>query len=238
MDESLDLLCRGLDYLGIPPDSLTIDRYEKFIAELIHWCRRYRLVSKPERLTIVRDHLLDSLSVVASIRRESIPVIVDLGAGAGFPGLCVKIALPQIPLTLIDSREHRVQFLKAACGKLNLVECHIIGVQLQRKITRETAGLAENFSIVLARGFASLKQTVSLGLPLLQPGGCFILHRGSDAVGEIEESKTYLDRESVTLETVIPDPLAEFHAAAGGEFQADRPAKFVVILRKKNSRGR
>jgi len=177
MSDIINLLTQGLHSLHINPEPVMLEQFHRYILETQKWCRRTRLVSNPETGELINRHILDSLAAIPFVQQGAPGSIVDLGSGAGFPGMCVAIAQPDVLLTLIEARQVRVEFLKTVVRVLSLNNCLVLNMRLDQKI-KLPDHLSHNFNIVMARGFAPLAKTVALGYPFLNDAGRFVLHRG------------------------------------------------------------
>jgi 16S rRNA (guanine527-N7)-methyltransferase len=139
---------------------------------------------------IAKKHFIDSLSLLPWMD-ENIKLL-DIGAGAGFPGLPLKIVRPDIKLTLLDSTRKKVNFLRETADMLGLmdVECiHARAEELNRK--PEYSG---RFDACTARAVARLSKLVRYALPFLKPGGFFLAMKGQSADDEINEAKQMIDK--------------------------------------------
>ncbi|MFC1850295.1 16S rRNA (guanine(527)-N(7))-methyltransferase RsmG [candidate division CSSED10-310 bacterium] len=189
MDKALDMLRKGLAVLNIPSSGIILDQFELYIEEIQKWSQRYRLVSKVDAVTLVQNHILDSLTVVPEIEQKASTTVLDIGSGAGFPGLCVKIALPDLEVTLLDSRQHRIEFLKAVIRSLGLKSCFSLEARLEEDLPLKLLHYEAHFDIILARGFASIPDIVRLTSPLLNKNGRYILHRGNTVKKELSAAQ-------------------------------------------------
>jgi 16S rRNA (guanine527-N7)-methyltransferase len=137
-------------------------------------------------------HFLDSLScllVLAGLPREEWRGL-DIGAGAGFPGLPLKIARPQMELALLEAKKKRVQFLQHLVGRLELS-----GIEVVRGRAEELGhkqGHREGYDLVLARAVATLPVLLEYALPLCRTGGMLIAQKGPDIKEELEASHVAL----------------------------------------------
>ncbi len=169
-DPPIVILARGASALGAPLSPPQLDQFARYLTELEKWNRRINLTGTRDPHEIVIRHLLDSLAgerVLRDLVGEA--EIADLGSGAGFPGLPLKIARPSLRLTLIEPRQKRAAFLLHVCGVLGLS-----GVQ----VVEETIGAdspppeyAGRFDRVLMRAVADPIEAVRLARPLLRQEG-------------------------------------------------------------------
>lgn len=175
------------------------DKFDLYLKELIEWNKKFNLtsVTDPEEIRI--RHFEDSFSVLQAIDLNN-QKVVDVGAGAGFPGIPLKITRPGIKLTLIEATRKKVDFLD-----------HIIKV-LQLENTEAVWGRAEvlskdskyfgKYHVALARAVAKLPDLIKYCLPLLRPNGIFIAMKQDDVQDEIKEAKKALEKFYGTIKEI------------------------------------
>ncbi len=147
-----------------------MDRFRVYLRVLREWNRVFRLVADDQEETIVWGHFMDSLSAFRLLREgES---LLDVGSGAGFPGVPLKIASPTIRLSLVESRGRKVSFLKQLLRELDLKDVAVHASRIQE------AGLSERFTAIVSRGLAPPRRWLSWVSGLLDEGGRIILMLG------------------------------------------------------------
>lgn len=174
---------RGLPELGLGPE--LIEPLEAFSRMLLEKNRVMNLTAITEPKDVAALHLLDSLALVelAGLEGQS---VVDVGAGAGFPGVPLAIARPAASITLLDSLGKRVDFLRESCGALGL---HNVSCVHQR--AEDFAGeRREDFDWAVSRAVAALPMLCELCLPLVKTGGCLLAMKSVDTEEEIASSQT------------------------------------------------
>lgn len=171
--EGSDLLLRFREEarsLGVDLGPGQLDRFRVYLRVLREWNRAFRLVADDQEETVVWLHFMDSLSAYRLLREgES---LLDVGSGAGFPGVPLKIASPSIRLSLVESRGRKVSFLKQLLRELDLED---VAVHASRV---EQAGLSERFTAIISRGLAPPRRWLSWVSGLLDEGGRIILMLG------------------------------------------------------------
>lgn len=160
------------------------EKFESYIKELIAWNEKFNLTSitDPEEIRI--KHFEDSLSVLQAIDLKNEKVL-DIGTGAGFPGIPLKIARPDIKLTLMDSTKKKTEFLKHIIKALDLSDVKVVW-------GRAGEVLLGHFDVVVARAVAKLPKLVPIALTYLKPGGLLIAQKGPEVEeysGKIKEIK-------------------------------------------------
>jgi len=161
---------------------------EKYLDEILSWNKKINLVSrKASRSDIIKHHIGDSL-IISNYFDFSKPLrIIDIGAGAGFPGIPLKIMFPDISLTLVDSTRKKVDFLNHIIGILNLSNTDAIWDRAEN-LTKNKKYM-ENFDVAFARAVSNLKTISEYCLPFLKRGGTFIVQKGKDIENELKEAK-------------------------------------------------
>lgn len=176
------LLWQGLEALGLPTAGApALARYGTLLAEKN---KVMNLTAITEEADMAALHFLDSAAILslADLRNKT---LADVGTGAGFPGLPVRIVEPSVRLTLLDAQNKRVEFLKEVCGDLGLtdVEC------VHGRAEEFAADHRESFDLVTSRAVANLRVLSELCLPLVKPGGYFLAMKSVDSDAELAEAQ-------------------------------------------------
>jgi 16S rRNA (guanine527-N7)-methyltransferase len=151
--------------------------FEKYIIELLAWNQKFNLtaITNPEEIKL--KHFADSLSLLEAVNLTTESVI-DVGAGAGFPGIPLKIARPNIKLTLLEATRKKTEFLKHLVGVLGLKDVEIVWGRAE-----EYKG---QFDVAVARAVAKLDKLCGYCLPLVKPGGLFVAYKGEKVEAEVD----------------------------------------------------
>ena len=136
---------------------------------------------------LIPDHFLDSLSTALGGSFVDRNRVVDIGSGAGFPGIPLKIAFPGILITLVESRRKRAEFLRNACLELELKDASVFTERAEA--AGRDPGLREKNNLVVARAVADLRVLLEYALPLLTTGGLFIALKGPKGLDEASAAK-------------------------------------------------
>jgi 16S rRNA (guanine527-N7)-methyltransferase len=190
----MDILKKCIFPLGISLTGAQIDQFETYYHELISWNEKVNLTSITDFEEVQIKHFLDSLTVAMALGSENFtrPLnIIDVGTGAGLPGLPLKIALPQIRLTLLEATAKKTRFLSHLITELGLQKVNIVTGRAE-EVAHEPA-YREAFDIVLARALAPLPALVELALPFCAVGGRLIAHKKGNIREEIEQSKKAIE---------------------------------------------
>jgi 16S rRNA (guanine527-N7)-methyltransferase len=193
------LFVEGAKAFGIDLDERKIEAFELYLKELLKWNRKINLTAIRSEKGILLKHFLDSLSVYPYLTERSF--ILDIGAGAGFPGLPLKIVRPAVELTLIDSVRKKVDFQRHVIRILGLKGVEAIHGRVQDKgILRDLGG---RFDIILSRAFSDLQTLLALSLPFLKQEGTVIAMKGEV---DDEEIKHLAGTEEITyrLQKTVP----------------------------------
>ena len=170
-----------------------ISNLSDFYKMVIEWNERMNLTAITEEEEFIAKHILDSLSVVDVLKRYGLlsedNKILDLGTGAGFPGIPLKIYVNNLNITLMDALQKRITFLNEVIKKLRLSN---IATLHQRAEEISQTNLRETFEVVLSRAVAALPTLLEYALPFVKVGGFFIAWKGCKANEEVELSKNAL----------------------------------------------
>jgi len=182
-------LIEGAQCLGLSLTSEQIERFQAYYNELIDWNRRMNLTAIVNYEEVQVKHFLDSLTV--SMAFSKIPsTVMDVGTGAGLPGVVLKIAYPNIELTLIDSIQKKATFLGHLIDVLKLDGVQVVTGRAE-ELAHDT-NYRERFDAVLSRGVARLAVLAELTLPFCAIGGVFIAMKKQKDRGEVDEAEAAL----------------------------------------------
>lgn len=181
----VDALRDGARQLGIELDDARIGQLDRFAALLVETNKTLNLTRITEPAEIVTGHYLDSLTCIAAFNIAHGPRVIDVGSGAGFPGVPIKIARPDIDLTLLDSSRKKLKFIERAARAIG-IDVTLLHARAE-EAGRDPAH-RESYDVAVARALADMKTLVELCLPLVKIGGVLIAAKSDDAVDEIEEA--------------------------------------------------
>lgn len=191
------ILSEGFQTLGLDLDAQALLRFRRYYDALESQNRVMNLTAITGEADSARLHFLDSAALLTLAPFEGRRVI-DVGTGAGFPGLALKIACPSLELTLLDSLDKRVRFLEGVCTDLGFtdVRCH------HARAEEAPAELRESFDIAVSRAVARLNLLCELCLPFVRVGGVFLAMKGPGAAEETEEARRAITALGGELERV------------------------------------
>lgn len=201
-EESLQELVEGARELGVEIDRERQQQLADYADLLLDWNQRINLVRVNSREELLRAHLLDSLWCSAAVDLRGELRLLDIGSGAGFPGIPLQISWPALRVSLLESQQKRSLFLAEAVRRLGLANCTVLTGRAE-SLARERA-YREAFDCAVARAVASLAVLVELALPFVAPGGRFVALKGSAAWAEISDAEYALQQLGGAVERVIP----------------------------------
>ena len=188
-------LKNGLEKMGIAADETALDRFEAFHAILDEYNARMDLTAVLDEDERVDRHDLDSAAPLAHGLLAQGAKVIDVGTGAGFPGLPLKIAQPDISLTLLDSLDKRVRFLGDVCAATGLTDVTCLHTRAE-----EAPELRGQFDAAVSRAVARLYLLCELCLPFVRTGGVFLAMKGPDCAAELDEARSAIRKLGGTYE--------------------------------------
>lgn len=205
----MDKLFIGAERLGLKLGERELACFQTYYEELIDWNQRMNLTAITEYEAVQINHFLDALTVALVWKPESPQSwVIDVGAGAGIPGIPLKIAFPQIRLVLLEATAKKTTFLRHIVGKLGLNDVEIV-VGRAEEMAHQSEH-REQFNIVLSRAVAELATLVELTLPFCVKGGLVIAYKKGDIKQELSQAETAIATLGGKLKEVRPVTLPEF----------------------------
>lgn len=185
-----ETFAQALTDLGLSHSDAQLAQYATYFEYLVSENQKMNLTGITDEPGVYLKHFYDSLTLVEALpqlKTESL-TLCDVGAGAGFPSLPVKIALPQLEVSIVDSLNKRIEFLQRLSDRLNLQNVHLFHDRAET-FGGKKSPQRENFDVVTARAVAPLNVLAELCLPLAKVGGVFVAMKASQAEDELAQAK-------------------------------------------------
>jgi 16S rRNA (guanine527-N7)-methyltransferase len=214
----IDLLAAGARAFDLDLSPAQLDQFARYAALLIEWNQRFNLTAIVDPREIVIKHFLDSLSALRSIPPGPIKLI-DVGAGAGLPGLPLKLVRPNVSLTLLEATRKKCDFLKAVIDDLQLTDVQVINARA------EDAGRAaehrEVYDVAIARAVGEMPVLLEYLLPLVRIGGRAIAQKSREVLNEVQHAELALSTLGGRLDDIVAVKVPELNEA-----------RYLVVIEK------
>ena len=184
----MEALVRGAAALGIALDAGQIDQFARYRDLLLEWNARFNLTAITDPAEIVTRHFLDSLTVAQGLPadlRAGMPRVLDVGAGAGFPGLALAIAFPAWRVTLLEATGKKVRFLEAVIAEMGATNARTLTGRAEE--VAHQPGQRGAYDVVTARAVASLPTLLEYCAPFAAVGGWLVLPKKGDLAAELAQ---------------------------------------------------
>jgi len=194
-------ISQGCSVLNPELDDAAVEKFVVFIRLLEKWNRVTNLTAVRDPLQMVTRHILDSLAVIPFLTRGS---LLDVGSGAGLPGVPIAIARPGLDVTLLDANAKKLRFVRQAAAELGLDNVQVVQARMQEYQP------GRSFDMVISRAVASLDELYQQTVHLLRPGGRMLFMKGAvpeQEIGALQDGRAGLHIERLN----IPGLAAERH---------------------------
>jgi len=191
---NMKYLIEGAAKLGLKLSSYQLEQFDIYYRELVDWNNRVNLTTIIDSKDAQIKHFLDSLTVITALKqRNNIGNMrfIDVGTGGGFPGIPLKIALPDIKMVLLEATAKKAAFLSHLIEKLGMKNIDVITGRAEE--AAQNPQYREQFDIVLSRAVAALPVLVELTLPFCTVGGSVIAQKKGDIQLELEQAAKAID---------------------------------------------
>ncbi|XYQ03086.1 16S rRNA (guanine(527)-N(7))-methyltransferase RsmG [Bacillus safensis] len=220
---NIEQFTAALEEKGITLSPMQLEQFETYFRMLVEWNEKMNLTSITEKEEVYLKHFYDSISAAFFIDFHKLTTICDIGAGAGFPSIPLKICFPHLHVTIVDSLQKRITFLNELAKGLNLQDTTFYHDRAetfgQRKEKRES------YDLVTARAVARLSVLSELCLPLVKKEGLFVALKASAADEEMQAGKKAV--------TVLGGEVVEKHSFVLPLEESER--NIIVIEKKKQT---
>lgn len=190
-----------LSSIGITLDEKQKQQFYDFYETLVEWNKIMNLTGITEYEEVNEKHFVDSLSITKAIDLEKVESVIDVGTGAGFPGIPLKIAFPHLKVVLLDSLNKRIKFLDTVIEKLNLENIRTIHGRAEDYAKQSE--YREQFDLCVSRAVANLSTLSEYCLPYVKVGGIFIPYKSGEIDEEVTVSKKAIHILGGKLQDVI-----------------------------------
>lgn len=190
-----------LDEFNISYKDRMIEQFNLYYDILIQWNKFMNLTGITEYYDVTVKHFIDSLSIVKIIDMTNVTSLIDVGTGAGFPGVPIKIIFPHIKICLLDSLNKRVKFLNEIISKLDLDNISALHGRAEEIAKR--GEYREKYDLCVSRAVANLSSLSEYCLPFVKKGGQFISYKSSDIDKELLSSKHAISVLGGEIEDII-----------------------------------
>jgi len=195
-----ELLISGAEELGV---NLTLEQLNSlfiYSSELRKWNRRINLTSITNERDVIIKHFLDSLSYLKGFDPAPGLRLLDMGSGAGFPAIPLKIACPELSVTLVESTKKKASFLRHIIRTLPLDQAEVKDVRIEEL----PESSRKSYDVITARAFSDIRSAAAAGVIYLKPGGVMVLSRGGEETAD-ESALRSLDVEcEARNELILP----------------------------------
>ncbi|MCC8073959.1 MAG: 16S rRNA (guanine(527)-N(7))-methyltransferase RsmG [Clostridiales bacterium] len=184
-----ELLSRSAEYIGVDLGNYGLDRFDTYAERLVRWNDHVNLTAITDPDEIVIKHFIDCLYITKFVSFTENSKLVDVGSGAGFPGIPLLIANPDLNVTFVDSVKKKLGFIKDVLRQIGLVgeTRHDRAEELGKD-----SDFREKYDYATARAVAPLNELCEYCLPLVKVGGLFISMKGANGMKELDDAKRLL----------------------------------------------
>ena len=190
-----------LSQIGITLSDKQKEQFDKFYELLVEWNKVMNLTGITEYEEVNEKHFVDSLSIVKAIDMNDVKSVIDIGTGAGFPGIPLKIAFPHLKVVLLDSLNKRINFLNTVIAELGLENIETIHGRAED--FAKQVDYREQFDLCVSRAVANLATLSEYCIPYVEKGGMFVPYKSGEIDEEVEQAKKAVHVLGGKLENVI-----------------------------------
>lgn len=190
-----------LGMLSVEVNKEKIDQFNQFYDILVEWNKVMNLTAITDYKDVVEKHFLDSLSIERILNLDGIKTVMDVGTGAGFPGIPLKIIYPELKVTLLDSLNKRVKFLNEVIRQLELK--NIDAIHGRAEDIGKNENYREKYDLCVSRAVSNLATLSEYCMPFVKVGGVFVSYKSGDIDEEVLKSKKAVSLFGGKIEEVV-----------------------------------
>jgi len=176
---------KQLKELNLELTELQYEQFYKYYEMLVEWNKVMNLTGITEYEEVNEKHFLDSLAIVKAVDMKNVNSVIDIGTGAGFPGIPLKIAFPHLKITLLDSLNKRIKFLNAVIDELGLD--HIETIHGRAEDFAKQVNYREQYDLGVSRAVANLSTLSEYCMPYVKVSGLFVSYKSETVDDELKE---------------------------------------------------
>ena len=196
-----DFLKESLSGIGLDPKDELIFKLNKYYEMLVEKNKVMNLTAITEYDDVVIKHFVDSILISNAFDMENINSIIDVGTGAGFPGIVLGIFYPDVKITLLDSLNKRIKFLQEVVAEIDL-KC-VDTIHSRAEDYSQIKGIRECYDLAVSRAVANLSTLSEYCLPYVKVGGYFVSYKADNCDEEVEQAKSAIKKLGGVVDNIV-----------------------------------
>jgi 16S rRNA (guanine527-N7)-methyltransferase len=209
---SVALLAEGAGDLGLRLTQQQLERFERYMELIVEWSERVSLTAVRDEEGIQRRHFLESAALIAVLREHGFTLkehsLIDVGSGAGVPGIPLKILEPSLRLTLVEAKLRKAEFLTALLPEIGLGGDVTVVTRRAEEVAHDPRQ-REQYDFAVAKALAPVRTLVELTLPFVRMGGLVLAPKGKEAEAEVKDARVALEMLNGSVRAVDDLPRSE-----------------------------